>query len=215
MKRIKLLIALLILPTVLLAQSFEGKIEYKMSYKNLPAEMQAMESMLPKKQTVWIKGPNSRFEQKMAQANTVVISNSEDGTSIILMELMGQKYRLDITKAEMDALIEDQTNPVVKYVAGTRVIAGYICKKAEVKMDGFDAVAIFYYTEEIPPVKIQGMEALPLKGMFMAYEISQQGMNISIEVSNIDIGAINDNKFTVPDGYTEMPAQIKAMLGIK
>ena len=215
MRRIKLLIAFFILPITLLAQSFEGKIDYKMSYKNLPAEMQGMEDMLPKNQTIWIKGSKSRYEQKMTQMSTIVISDADDGTSIILMELMGQKYKLAISQDDMDALIGSQTVPKITYVDGTKEIAGYLCKKAEVEMDGFDGKAIFYYTEEIPPVQVKGMEALALRGMYMAYEATTQGMTISIEVETIDKSSVSDDKFIVPNGYTEMPAQMKSMMGIK
>jgi hypothetical protein len=131
------------------------------------------------------------------------------------MDMMGQKYRMDIAKEEMDMLIKGQSTPEITYVAGTKVIAGYTCKKAEVLMDGFDGKAIFYYTEEIPPVQVKGMEALSLNGMFMAYEATTQGMTISIEVIDIDKGPVSDDKFIVPAGYTEMPAQIKSMMGIK
>jgi hypothetical protein len=211
----RLLILALLFPLSLLAQSFEEKIEYSISYTNLPPEMQQAEGMLPKSQSIWVKGSKSRFEQTMAQVGTVVISDANEGTSTVLMDMMGQKYRMDIAKEEMDEMIKGQSAPEITYVAGTKVIAGYTCKKAEVLMDGFDGTAIFYYTEEIPPVQVKGMEALSLDGMFMAYEATTQGMTISIEVINIEKGPVSDDKFIVPTGYTEMPAQIKSMMGIK
>lgn len=205
----------MLFPLSLMGQSFEGKIVYTMAYKNLPTEMQGMEGMLPKNQTLWIKGSKTRYEQNMTQMSTLVISDSDAGTSTILMELMGQKYKLDMVKEEMDKLIGEQGVPKITYVEGSRVIAGYTCKKAEVEMDGFDGKAIFYYTEEIPPVQVKGMEALALKGMYMAYEASTQGMTVSIEVSSIDKGSVSDDKFVIPDGYTDMPEQMKSMMGIK
>ena len=215
MKLYRLSILIFLFPLSLLAQSFEGKIEYSISYKDLPPEMQQAEGMLPKSQSIWVKGSKSRFEQIMVQVGTVVISDADQGTSTILMDMMGQKYRMDIAKEEMDNMIQEQSPPEITYVEGTKEIAGYTCKKAEVMMDGFDKKAIFYYTEEIPPVQVKGMEALALNGMFMAYEASTQGMTISIEVTNIDKGPVSDDKFIVPDGYTEMPAQMKSMMGIK
>jgi len=198
-----------------MAQPFEGKIDYKMSYKNLPVEMQGMEGMLPQNQTIWIKGSKSRYEQKMTQMSTIVISDSDDGSSTILMELMGQKYKLAMAQEDMEALVGSQSVPTITYVDGTKEIAGYTCKKAEVEMDGFDGKAIFYYTEEIPAVQVKGMEALALKGMYMAYEATTQGMTINIEVENIDKMSVSDDKFLVPEGYTDMPAQMKSMMGIK
>jgi GLPGLI family protein len=215
MKFFRLSILIFLFPLSLLAQSFEGKIEYSISYKDLPPEMQQAEGMLPKSQSIWVKGSKNRFEQIMSQVGTVVISDTNEGTSTILMDMMGQKYRMDIAKDEMDNMIQEQSPPEITYVEGTKEIAGYTCKKAEVMMDGFDKKAIFYYTEEIPPVQVKGMEALALNGMFMAYEASTQGMTISIEVTNIDKGPVSDDMFIVPAGYTEMPAQMKSMMGIK
>ncbi|RLD19123.1 MAG: hypothetical protein DRI71_12335 [Bacteroidetes bacterium] len=215
MKLLRLIILTLLFPLSLMAQPFEGKIDYKMSYKNLPVEMQGMEGMLPQNQTIWIKGSKSRYEQKMTQMSTIVISDSDDGSSTILMELMGQKYKLAMAQEDMEALVGSQSVPTITYVDGTKEIAGYTCKKAEVEMDGFDGKAIFYYTEEIPAVQVKGMEALALKGMYMAYEATTQGMTINIEVENIDKMSVSDDKFLVPEGYTDMPAQMKSMMGIK
>jgi GLPGLI family protein len=215
MKLLRNTLLLLALPISLMAQSFEGKIVYKMSYSDLTPEMQQAEGMLPKQQTIWIKGNKSRFEQNMVQVSSVVISDSDNGTSIILMDMMGQKYKLDIAKGELDQMIRDQSEPVVKYVDGTKEIAGYTCKKAEITMDGFDKTATFWYTEKIPPVMVKGMEALKLKGMFMAYTASTQGMTISIEVTSVEKQAVSDDKFVAPDGYTDLPDQMKAMMGIK
>jgi GLPGLI family protein len=215
MKLFRLSLLTFLFPLCLIAQSFEGKIEYSISYKDLPPEMQQAEGMLPKSQSIWVKGSKSRFEQIMTQVGTVVISDADEGTSTVLMDMMGQKYRMDIAKEEMDNMIQEQSPPEITYVAGTKEIAGYTCKKAEVMMDGFDKKAIFYYTEEIPPVQVKGMEALSLKGMFMAYEASTQGMTISIEVTNIDKGPVSDDKFTIPADYAEMPEQLKSMMGIK
>jgi hypothetical protein len=198
-----------------MAQSFEGRIVYKMSYTDLPPEIAQAEAMLPKNQTIWIKGNKSRFEQAMAQMSTIVISDNDAGTSIILMEMMGQKYKLDIAKGDMESMINGQSEPEIKYVDGTKVFAGYTCKKAEITMDGFDGIATFYYTEEIPPVMVKGMEALKLKGMFMSYEASMQGMTMNIEVVSVDKESVSDDKFIAPDGYSDMPAQMKSMMGIK
>ena len=215
MKLLRLIILALIIPFAIQAQSFEGKIVYSIAYKDLPAEMAQMSSMLPSNQVIWIKGNKSRFEQVMDQGSTIVITDATAGSSTVLMDLMGTKYKLDIPKDEMEKLATEQEVPEIKYVDGTREIAGYTCHKAEVNMVGFDGVATFYYTEEIPPVKVQGMESLQLKGMFMAYEFSANGMTMNIEVTNIDKGSVADSKFRVPSGYTEMPDEMKSMMGFK
>ena len=188
MKKFQLFIAFLILPFVLVAQSFEGSIDYSISYSDLSSNMEQAEAMLPKSQTIWIKGNKSRFEQNISQVSTVVITNTDAGTSTILMEMMGQKFKLDISQEEMQEMVLKQESPKVKYVDGTKEIAGYTCKKAEVEMEGFEGVTTFYYTEEIPAVSVKGMESLKLKGMFMAYEGKMEGMTMKIEVTKINKG---------------------------
>jgi len=177
--------------------------------------MQQAESMLPKSQTIWIKANKSRFEQNISSVSTVVITDTDAGTSIILMSMMGQKFKLEISQEEMQEMVLEQNTPSVKYVEGTRVIAGYTCKKAEVIMEGFEGVTTFYYTEEIPAVRVKGMESLNLKGMFMSYEGKMKEMDIKIEVTKVNKGPVDDGKFIVPDGYTELPDQMKSIMGIK
>jgi hypothetical protein len=213
MKFLRLLILALIIPFGIQAQSFEGKIVYSITYKDLPAEMAQVSSMLPGNQVIWIKGDKSRFEQKMGQGSTIVITDASAGSSTVLMDLMGTKYKLYITKDEMERLATEQEMPEIKYVEGTREVAGYTCHKAEVNMVGFDGVATFYYTEEIPPVKVQGMESLQLKGMFMAYEFTANNMTMNIEVTEIDKSSISDSKFDIPSGYSDMPDEMKSMMG--
>jgi len=215
MKKIQLLLTIIFIPIILAAQSFEGSIDYTMSYSNVSESMKQAESMLPKSQTIWIKDNKSRFEQNISQMSTVVINDTDAGTSTIMMSMMGQKFKLEISQEEMQELVLEQKTPNVKYVEGTREIAGYTCKKAEVVMEGFEGVTTFYYTEEIPAVRVKGMESLELKGMFMAYEGKMQDMTVKIEVTSINKGPIEDAMFIVPDGYSELPEQMKSLMGIK
>ena len=120
-----------------------------------------------------------------------------------------------MSKAEVDKTIEDQGTPVVNYVDGTKEIVGYICKKAEVTMEGMDEPAIFYYTEEIPPVNMRGMESLQLKGMPLEYQMSTNGMKMIMTVTEMDKQDLSDDLFAVPAGYTEMTDQMKQMMGMK
>ena len=82
-------------------------------------------------------------------------------------------------------------------------------------MEGFEGVTTFYYTEEIPAVSVKGMESLKLKGMFMSYEGKMEDMTVKIEVTSINKSPVDDAKFIVPDDYTELPDQMKSLMGIK
>lgn len=193
--------------TVSTAQSFEGIITYTIAYESLPADMQEAMAMMPKEQTFYIKNNMSKFVQETGMTSTIVISNSDDNTSVLLMDAMGQKFKMTINSDEINN--EQENAPNIEYVSGTKTIAGYICKKAIIKMEGFDEEAVFYYTEEIPPLKLSGMEGLHLKGLPLEYAISAEGIKMVLKVSRVEKTTIDDSIFDIPEGYTEMPDYMK------
>ena len=214
MRGLKVLLLSILIAGNTFAQDFEGTVTYSITYKQLPPEMQGMEQMLPKSQKILVKGDKTRFEQVTQASSTIVISDMDAGTSTILIEAMGQKFKLAMSKEEVDKTVEDQGIPVIKYLDDSKEIAGYTCKKAEVTMEGMDEAAIFYYTEEIAPIRMRGMESLNLKGMPMEYHMSTSGMNMIVSVTEMQKEALSDDVFAIPEGYTEMTDQMKQMMGI-
>ncbi len=195
------------------AQSFEGIITFSISYESLPKEMADAVSMLPQNQTFYIKNSKSKFVQKSSMSNTIVISDSEEKTSIILMDAMGQKYKMTIETDDLSTIENESTEDInIEYVEGTKSIAGYMCKKAVVKMEGFDEQAVFYYTEEIAPLMLSGMEGLHLKGLPLEYVISMDGMKMVMKATKVEKTTIPDATFDIPEGYIEMPDDMKDVL---
>ena len=65
--------------------AFEGEIDFKSSYKNLPEEMGMYKAMLPRKSRVIIKNNWSKIEQNMSPLMKMdIIFNSETSTSLML-----------------------------------------------------------------------------------------------------------------------------------
>jgi GLPGLI family protein len=215
MKKLNLLLVFFMMTLTVVAQDFEGAITYTIQYKDLPAEMQGMEQMLPKEQKILVKGEKSKFEQSTAMSETTVISDMTDGTSMVLISAQGQKFKITLNKEEVDKSIQQQGEAQITYVSGTKEILGYTCKKAEVTMEGMTDPAIFYYTEDIPMIKMRGMESIELKGMPLEYEMTMQGMHMIVTVTEMNQQTLSDSEFIAPDGYQEMNDQMKAMFGIK
>lgn len=192
------------------AQDFEGIITFSISYESLPDEMKDAVAMLPKKQTFYIKNNKSKFVQSSSMSSTVVISDSKTKKSTILMDAMGQKFKMTIDTNELSEVEDVSTDEIkIEYVNETKTIAGYTCKKAVVVMEGFDQEAVFYYTEEIAPLMLSGMEGLHLKGLPLEYIISMDGMTMIMKATKVDKTAVPDSTFDIPDGYTEMPDYMK------
>ena len=215
MKKVLFVIAASLISMAGMAQDFEGEIVYSIAYSDLPAELKGQEQMLPKEQKVFVKGKKSRFEQETGMSSTIVISDSDANTSVVLMDAMGQRFKITLTQEDIESSIAQQGNPQVNYVSGTKEIMGYTCKKAEVTMAGMTEPSIFYYTEEIPPIELKGMESLNLKGMPLEYEMTNQGISMTVTVTKMDRMTLNDSIFEIPTGYNEMDDSMKAMMGIK
>lgn len=210
MKRLLLIFFLALCYSFSSAQNFEGIITFSISYESLPPEMADAVSMLPQNQTFYIKNSKSKFVQKSSMSNTIVISDSEAKTSTILMDAMGQKYKMTIDTDDLTNIENESTEDIsIEYVEGTKTIAGYVCKKAVVKMEEFDEQAVFYYTEEIAPLMLNGMEGLHLKGLPLEYIISMDGMKMVMKATKVEKTTIPDTIFDIPEGYIEMPAYMK------
>lgn len=210
MKRLLLLSFLALSYVNSSAQEFEGIITFGISYESLPDEMKEAVAMLPKEQTFFIKNNKSKFVQNSSMSSTIVISDSKSNTSTVLMDAMGQKYKMTIDTDELGDMEKVSSDEIkIEYVNETKTIAGYVCKKAVVQMEGFDQEAIFYYTEEIAPLMLSGMEGLNLKGLPLEYIISMDGMTMIMKASKVDKTTIPDSTFDIPEGYAEMPDYMK------
>lgn len=197
-----------------IAQNFEGIIIFKITYENLPPEMQNQEAMLPKEYKVHIKDKKSRVESSTAMSTTVVISDMDAKTSTILMNSMGQKMKISLDADDLDG-IKSENKSDIEYINEEKTIAGYTCKKALLKTEGDNegSETSFYYTEEIAPIKLHGFEGMMLKGMPLEYSVSSQGIKMVMTASKIEKTSVSDSMFDVPEGYMEMPENMKQSMG--
>src|SRR5690606_11246258 len=107
------------------AQDFEGKISYNISYGDLPEEMKAYESMLPKEMNFLVKGDKSKMTQPSAMGSeTVVIADQGNNKTTVLINSMGFKVAV---KSDLDE--NERPTPNIEYVDGSKSIAGFDCKK--------------------------------------------------------------------------------------
>jgi len=73
-------------------KKFEGTITFGLEYQDLPAEMAAMEAMLPDEMTTQIKGDKTRLEQSLGMGmSQVTITDLKKGSGTLLMNMMGKK----------------------------------------------------------------------------------------------------------------------------
>ena len=182
-----------------MSQSFEGVIEMELIYNNLPAEMQAYKSMLPKETTTIIKGKNARIEKPGSMGTeTVIIMNRDAEISYILIDALGQKMYLK--QAIDDADEEENEDVEVEYYNEEKTVAGYLCKRAEVT-DEQGTVTVWYTTEITSDASA---EFAVLKGYPLEYTIETEGMEITIRAMDVREEKVDVELFRVPEGYEEV-----------
>lgn len=222
MKKIRFVAGLLFIflagySTVQAQKSFEGIVVYDITYPESDLEQDIM-AMLPDKMTTRISGTYKSNETLSAMSNQVEITNSEDMSRIILIDVMGQKFAIESTKEEIEKENAETGDPVIQYLDDTREIAGYTCKKALVttKDDrGKEHEMEVYYTEELitDDLFFEG-KLRNLKGLPLEYTITTDQMKMVFTASEIKKGGVKKKDFEVPDDYKYVTEdELKNMFG--
>jgi len=213
MKKIPFVLFVLLWSVSLMAQDFEGIIVYKISYTDLPSEMKGSEEMMPKSQTFYIKKEKAKFEMVTPMGTTIIFSDSKQHTSTVLMNTMGGKYKLTFSTEDLDEIESDKSSKYdINYLDEEKTIAGYLCKKVEVQSRDLNQTLEIFYTEEIQPMNIKGLEGLNIKGMPMEYLIKTEEMSMTVTVDKVEEKSIGEDVFVIPEGYQEMPESMKNMM---
>jgi len=183
--------------------NFEGFISYDIKIdSDNPQVAQMMQGSSIKS---YIKGNKVRTETNMGMMKMLSIGDSKnpEGTAI-LMDIMGNKYQMKLDdKAKKEA---EDNKPEVKYLDGTKTIAGYACKEAQIttkdKKSGTSYTMDIYYTDQLPFAiddKFKGLKGFPL-----SYNMSQNGVKFTMTATAINKQSVPDSLFTIPPGYKVM-----------
>jgi len=201
---------------------FEGKVTYEINISggNLPPEAMAM--FAGSEMSVSVKGAKSRSDVTMGIQNTSTISDTKANTTVLLMEMMGKKYKI---KQDPKAN-EKATDVSVKYLDETKEIAGYKCKKAEITFKsstGEKQITTIYYTEEITNYMgrdSRSTQFKDIKGLPLEYEVNaEQGMKMKMTAKKVSKESVPDSKFDISADYKETTMEdlqkemMKAMQG--
>ena len=191
---------------------FEGKIVYSISYEDLPEEYAAYTSMMPKESTIYIKGEKTRVEQSTGMGSTITIIDNKAKTGYICMDMMGNKMAFKMDAKTFDDNSNANEKPEVTYSNETKTIAGYTCKKAEIKSKDAEEPMVVWFTEEIPTFKSKDFKYI--NGFPMEYQVKNGGMTMLMTATTISKEKVSDTYFKIPSGYTEKSMQdMESMFG--
>ncbi|TAL62273.1 MAG: DUF4412 domain-containing protein [Bacteroidetes bacterium] len=186
---------------------FEGKITYEITVEGGDMPPGAMAMFSGSELTVHMKGVKSRSDMSMGMQNTTTISDIKTGTSVILMDMMGNKYKIKSDPAKD----EKAPNMEVKYLNDTKIIAGYKCKRADVTLrdekENQMVSRTVWYTEDISNHMVNNprhSDFKGIKGMPLEYEMAAgQGIKMKMTAKTVSKESVPDSKFDIPEGYKE------------
>lgn len=192
--------------TFLAPSNFEGVIKYDIKIDS--DNPQVAQFMQGSSMTTYIKGDMVRTESNFGMSKTITIANrTKPNDAVMLIEVMGNKYQMKIDdKTKKEA---EDNQPEIKYLTGTKTIAGYDCKEAQVtftdKKTGEKIASDVYYTDKLPYANNSAESQFKgLKGFPMSYSLKKSGMSMAFTVKSIDKQAVSDDEFKVPAGYKLM-----------
>lgn len=209
-KTLLLFLAIIAISFVQAQKAFEGTIQYKITYKNLPDEMAGMESMLPQGTSVTMSKNMTRLDQDLGvSGEMIVISNNKTGERTIYIDAGMQKLKAQLTKEEAEKMTDQEPEVSIEYFDDeTLDILGYTAKKAilttktKVGNTTTETQTTVYYTEKIAnPKGDERFEAL--KGLPLYYELEAQGMTVVTQAAEITKG-ISDADFAELEGFQEI-----------
>lgn len=194
--------------------SFKGTITYQISYPDANLDASQLAQM-PKTMTLKLNGNKAKAELPMREMNQTLILDSDAKTTIVLVDINGQKASL---KPKKNANPANTKEPITEPTAETKEIAGYVCKKVNIHYGderSKNNPSVVYYSEELGNNKVfYDNEYKNLAGIPLEFKYKMQGMNMLLTATKIEKGKISNKEFEVPSDYKEStPEDLRRMFG--
>lgn len=197
---------LFLISAVLMAgKPFEGVITYKISYPDAKYT-EAQMNMFPKVMTVSAKGTKARTEMNVGGGTTVEILDYATKSKIALINMMGQKYAIKQTTAEIEKDNAGQAKGEVNITNETKNIAGYTCKKAIVTTneDGVKTTLTVWFTEELGGKEVNFDNPLykDINGVLLEFSIITPQITMKLSATAVERKTVAAKDFEIPSDYT-------------
>ena len=191
--------------TALAGKPFEGVITLRITYPDSKFSESQL-AMAPKAFTISIKGTKARTDMQMSGMNTITITDYTEKTSVSLINMMGQKYAIKQTTAEIDKETAAAGTTTVELSDETKVIAGYTCKKAVVTVndDGLKSTYEVYYSNELGTKMANFNNPIykDIDGVLLEFSMKTQMGNMKFTATSIEKKSLPGKDFEIPSDYT-------------
>ncbi|MFL5763363.1 MAG: hypothetical protein ACJ77K_05420 [Bacteroidia bacterium] len=199
--------ALLIATNTFAQKKFEGVITYSISFEESGLPPEALAMLKGAESKTYIKNDMRRVDMTTPVQSSSSVIDNKTKTVLTTMEIMGQKYIIKTSEDDLKKEKENAPETTITYLNETKEIAGYKCKKAEVKTktkEGKEESFMIYYTDEIPASETKSTFE-GLKGVPLEYTINQGGVRMSFTAKSVSKEKLPDSKFVLDkEGYQEI-----------
>ena len=176
---------------------FEGDVDFQIAYLEMPAEMKGMESMLPSNLKMTFSGDKVRIQQEIMGGSQIIISDEVKKEGDMLMEMMGMKIHVHMTKEDLEKEEEGMEKPEIKKLTGEKKILNYTCKKAQ--LTSKEGTVEIWYTNEIDA---KNKDFPEIDGFPLEYTAIQDGLKMQFTAKSVKTRSVDKAEFSVPAGYT-------------
>lgn len=178
----------------------EGVIEYATEVVD---QSHPMAGLAPSSATVKFKNNLQHVEMStMGIFNTVFISNPAKNTLSQMVKFMDIKNACIETATDLAQQNKDYELKLEEQ-KGTKLIAGYNCKKVKATLLSDPSVTFdVYYTDELGKDSINNIGPYKsIKGMLMQYRLKKLGLEMSFTATSVKSEVVTDDNFEVPAFY--------------
>lgn len=201
------------------SKDFSGVIIYNITYDETKMDPQ-MVAMMPKTLKMMIKGAKVKTEMSMGMGTNVNIFDSETMTGSMLMDMMGQKFAIEMNTADIEEELEEGPDVKVEKSDETKDIAGYSCSKAVVKVLKANGETEYqmevFYTDELGSggINMDNPMFKDIEGVMLEYTIKEENMDMKLTAISVDNKKVSDSEFEIPEGFKKVTQEeLQQMFG--
>jgi len=165
----------------------EGVITYDITYLEAD-KISTMIELLPSEMTMKFKENSTKIYMGLGIFNTAYISKASDDSSSILLQIMYAKYHYKEHRNDSSILFTDMPGLQIEYTDETKEIAGYKCKRANIKYDGYGGENFsVYYTDQINinnPNRNNPFR--DINGVLLEFQLVLLDLNMKFTANNVE-----------------------------
>ncbi len=191
--------------------SDEGCIDYDIKYMQ-SQNQNPLISLLPKTMSFKFKDNSTvqRIEGWMEVFIMAGITNAETQEKSAFLKILNNKFYYATNLNGPTFGFDKFSGMKIEYVESeTKVVAGYLCKKADITFSNKDIPPFsVYYTNEID-IKEPNLNNpfSSIDGVLLEYQMIFQGIPMCIVANKVEFVNVEDEEFEIPTGYEKVPME--------